>query len=283
MSTTTNIRWRAITYKVFQVYLISSALFVVTAHGQTQQNHPEPRAYGADRANVPDAIAKVKSGGFVGSHVDLIVRAGAIQAIPDLKEQFVRVQDPLLKAKLAAGLVRLGDKDGAYWDFLVKFASPALESDAPDFMAYDSHGKSMPGPSPEFQAWAKSHNLAPTSELWENSVYAFPGRVALLGWSRDPRSIPLLRRALTSPNHMIEIAAATGLAEVGDKASVPLILEACKKAPAEAGAAIAESLVYFDDPAAQSAVDQFIPKERAKVYREARAHGKKTPMDVPFE
>jgi hypothetical protein len=76
-----------------------------------------------------------------GVHVDLIARAGAVEAIPILKEQFLRVQDLLVKAKIAAALVRLGDKDGAYWTFLVKLATPALESDAPDFIAYDSHGK----------------------------------------------------------------------------------------------------------------------------------------------
>lgn len=252
------------------------------ANGQAQQNPPETRAYGSDRANVPDAIAKVKSGEFAGIHVDLIVRAGAVEAVPNLRQQFVRVEDPLLKAKIAAGLLRLGDKDDAYWDFLVKLATPALESDAPDFMGYDSLGKSVPGPSPEFQAWMKSHNLSPNSDLLEDSVYVLPGTVAMLGWSRDARAIPLLQRALLSPNHMIEIAAAMGLAEIGDEQSIPLIIEACKKAPAEAASVIAESLVYFDDSAAQSAVDQFVPKDQAKVYRDAKAHGKKTPMSVPL-
>ena len=82
-------------------------------------------------ANVPDAIAKVKSGEFGRGHVDLITRAGAVEAIPSLKEQFVRVQDPLLKPKIAAALVRLGDKDDTYWDFLVKLATPRLGKRCP--------------------------------------------------------------------------------------------------------------------------------------------------------
>jgi hypothetical protein len=154
-----------------------------------------------------------------------------------------------------------------------------LESDAPDFMRHDSQGKSLPGPSPEFEAWVKAHNLDPTG-LGEDSFYVLPGKVAFLGWSRDPRAIPLLRRALLSPNYQIEIAAALGLAEIGDKDSIPLIIEACKRAPADAAAAIAQALVYFDDPAAQRAVDQFIPKDRATIYRDAKAHGKKTPWTI---
>ncbi len=245
-------------------------------HGQDQRSQHEKLAYAADTANVPDAIARVKSGEFAAVHVDLIARANAVEAIPVLKEQFERVPDQVLKAKIASALVRMkDDKDNAYWNFLVDFAKPALESDAPDFIGYDSQGKAVAGPSPEFQVWAKAHNM-PT----EDPQYINAAGVIFLGWSRDPRAVPLLRRALSSPNHMIESFAALGLAEIGDKASIPFIIEACKKAPAEPAEVIAEALVYFDDSEAQKAVDDFIPKDRAKIYRDARAHGKKTPMTI---
>jgi hypothetical protein len=259
--------------------LVGLALVAGTVCGQAQQSPPEKLAYGADLANVPDAIARIKAGEFGGVHVDLITRAGAVEAIPILREQFLRVEDPLLKAKIAAALVRLGDKDNAYWDYLVKLATPALESDAPDFTNHDVQGKTLPGPSPQFEAWVKSHNL-PTAGLAENTLYVFPGEVAFLGWSRDPRAIPLLRQALLSPNYQIEIVAAQGLAEIGDHESIPFIIEACKRAPAEVAAAIAQALVYFDDNAAQSAVDKYIPKDIAKIYREAKARGKKTPWTL---
>ena len=261
--------------------LVCCALLAGSALGQTVQVQPGKRLYEADEANVADAIAKVKSGDFAGVHVDLIGRAGAVEAIPILKEQFVRVHDPLDKAKIAQVLIKLGDKDDTYWDFLVKLATPALESDAPDFMNFDSQGKSSAGPSPAFIAWAKAHNVpanGPNGNAAEDSVYIFPGKVGLLGLTADPRAIPLLRQALSSPNHMIEIAAASGLAEMQDKDSIPLIIEACKRAPAEAGGVIAESLVYFDDAEAQGAVDTYIPKDTAKIIREARAQGKKTPF-----
>ena len=58
--------------------------------------------------------------------------------------------------------------------------------------------------------------------------------------------------------------------------------DACRKAPADAAAVIAESLVYFDDNTAQSAVDQFIPNDRAKIYRDARAHGNTKPLSPPL-
>jgi hypothetical protein len=252
-----------------------------SASGQEVQSQAEKLTYGADKANVPDAIAKVKSGDFGAVHVDMIARAGAVDAIPSLKQQFVHTDDPLLKPKIAAAIVRLGDKDDTYWDFLVKLATPALESDAPDFMSYDSQGKAESGPSPEFVAWADAHNL-PHAGLLEKSRYLLPGTVAILGWSRNPRAIPLLRQALFSRNYMIEIAAAMGLAEIGDKDSIPLIVDACRKAPAEVAAVIAESLVYFDDDSAQNAVDKFIPKDSAKIYRDAKAHGNTKPLSPPL-
>jgi len=261
---------------------VMGALLGGSASGQEAQSQAEKLAYGADKANVPDAIAKVKSGDFGAVHVDMIARAGAVEAIPSLKQQFVYADDPLLKPKIAAAIVRLGDKDDTYWDFLVKLATPALESDAPDFMSYDSQGKAESGPSPEFVAWADAHKL-PHAGLLEESRYLLPGMVGILGWSRDPRAIPLLRQALLSRNYMIEIMAATGLAEIGDKDSIPLIVDACRKAPAEAAAVIAEkSLVYFDDNSAQSAVDQFIPKDIAKIYRDAKTHGNTKPMSPPL-
>jgi hypothetical protein len=257
------------------------ALPVGGACGQTVQAQPAKRIYEADAANVAAAIARVKSGNFVGADVDMIGRGGAVEVIPILKKQFVLVQDPLDKAVIARVLVKLGDKDDFYWDFLVKLATPALESDAPDFMNFESQGKSGEGPSPAFIDWAKAHNVPPNGPdgtAAEDSVYMFPGKVLLLVATGDPRAIPLLRQALSSPNHMIEIAAAQGLAELQDKGSIPLIIQACERGPAEAASVIAGSLVYFDDADAQSAVDTYVPKDYVKILREARAHGKKTPL-----
>jgi hypothetical protein len=36
----------------------------------------------------------------------------------------MRIQDPLDKATIARVLIKLGDKDDMYWDFLVKLATP---------------------------------------------------------------------------------------------------------------------------------------------------------------
>jgi hypothetical protein len=65
-----------------------------------------------------------------------------------------------------------------------------------------------------------------------------------------------------------------GIAETQDVISIPTVISRCKDAPAEAAGSIAESLVYFNDPRAQDAVDTFVPKEHAKALREARKMGR---------
>jgi hypothetical protein len=261
-----------------EIWLVTCCALLLGS--QVSQAQAAAQVPEANKDNVAKAVANVSSGSFQGVDLDLIRRTGAVEAIAALEEQFRRVQDTQDKANIAGTLVKLGDKDNAYWDFLAKLATQALDSDAPDFMSYDAQGKALPGPSPAFIAWAKAHNVPPNGPAGtaaEDAMYWFPGKVALLGSTGDPRAIPLLRQALSSPNHMIEIVAAKGLAEMQDKDSIPLIIEACKRAPAEGASAIAESLVYFDDPSAQKAVDTYVDKDRAKLLRETKARGKKTP------
>ncbi len=102
-----------------------------------------------------------------------------------------------------------------------------------------------------------------------------PAGIGFLAQTMDKRAIPILRQALLSHNYMVEIVAANGLAKLQDKDSVPLIIEACRHAPSDAANVIAESLVYFDDPNAQNAVDTYLTKDQARSMREARAKRKK--------
>jgi hypothetical protein len=75
-------------------------------------------------------------------------------------------------------------------------------------------------------------------------------------------------------NHMVQIMAALGLAEIGDKDSIPLIIDAGNKMPAEPAATMAEALVYFDDHKHKAPVDKFLPKDMAEIVRDARANGR---------
>jgi hypothetical protein len=60
----------------------------------------------------------------------------------------------------------------------------------------------------------------------------------------------------------------------GDKDSIPLIIDLCRNASQDVARYFASQvLVYFDDPRAQRAVDQYLSKEDAKFSRKQKANG----------
>jgi hypothetical protein len=226
-------------------------------------------------SSVPKMIAEVNEGSpATPYYVEQLVHLHAVQAIPTLEQKFASPQDEIDKMRLASALVRLGDKNPSYWEYLFARAQASLKDEAPSFLIYDSDGKSKPGPSPEFRKWADAHHVS-IGPAAQDAIYSVPAKIGFLAQTMDRRAIPLLRQALLSPNYMVEVFASLGLAKLEDRDSIPLIIEACRRAPAEAASSIAESLVYFDDPDAQSTVDIYLPQDRAKAARQARSNGKK--------
>ncbi|MBB5328043.1 HEAT repeat domain-containing protein [Tunturiibacter gelidoferens] len=202
-------------------------------------------------------------------------RAGEEQCVPPpppldpaenlaiLKKTFLNTQDELDKARTASALISLGDKDDIYWDFLLRLETSLLEGEVSSAVKSDSQGKPIEWPSSD-EAWAKQDR-----EL--NEMLTF---VEIVDATRDPRGIRLLRRALSSPNSETQNIAASGLARAQDKDSVSLIIDVCKNAPPDVASVIAaNALVYFDDPRAQSAADQYLSKDAAKFAREEKANG----------
>lgn len=53
--------------------------------------------------------------------------------------------------------------------------------------------------------------------------------------------------------------AAAGLAQANDTASIPLIIDACKRLPPQYAGFLADTLLYFDDPQAQSTYHLYFP------------------------
>jgi hypothetical protein len=253
--------WRLLLSNTLRL-TVGFALLPSVMHGQTTQSQSDELA---------TLIAKIKSGDFHAGNVEMIAKANAVQAVPALEEQFGRATDYLTKGKIASALVRLGDRDDTYWNYLLQQATAVVDSNVPDTLYSESQGKAMTaGSSPELKAWAQTHNIS-VQTAGQDAVFEYPMKMEQLAEAGDPRGIPLLRRALQSRNYLLASWAAKGLAQIQDKNSIPLIIAACEKAPEGEGAVIAASLVYFDDPQAQSAFDKYVPKEYAKVFRDLRA------------
>lgn len=169
-------------------------------------------------------------------------------------------------------LIRLGVHDDTYWHYLASQAKASLQINMPFNVAADALGDHNPPPNPEFLAWVKSHNMD-KSVAAMYQLFVQPSPVAFLAMTRDPRGIPLLRQALTSTNPMIQAWASKGLAAQHDNASVPLIITACKKLPSSGRTALAESLLYFNDPQAQQYALLNLPKDIYLSVRQQIAQG----------
>ena len=235
------------------------------------QSAPEPPTP-TPAEQLADSLAKVRSGKFSGYNVEIIREARATVAIPDLEKHFPLVTDIWDKAKIAQVLLSFGVRKDVYWDYLAELVKPALENDVPSPWIFDANGKSKEEVTQNLLAWAKAHGKS-ADEAGQYIVYELPATVSFIGSTGDPRAIPILRRAFASPNSSIQGAAAEGLAEMHDIASVPMMIERCKNGPPEVAHLIAEALVYFDDPEAQRMVDTYLPKDVAKELRQRRMSG----------
>jgi hypothetical protein len=261
-----------------RVLLPAAAVLAFAAHGLAQ---PAPSAQSAQptpASRASDAIDHVNRNDLgqgvvdASSYVDQILVAHAVQGIPALEAYFARAKDDETEAMIASALVRLGDKDDAYWDFLVKQATAALESDAP--YPYNLSGGTLESPfSPEFLAWAKARNLPPGGEAIEAAEDEV-GKLAPLAQTGDPRGVPLLRRGLQSHNFFVQGLAAAGLAQAQDKDSIPLIIDACKRLPAALALLMAQALKYFDDPEAQAAFRLYEPGTDADIEQAIKSRGR---------
>lgn len=213
------------------------------------------------QADLTDSLKRLRAGEVYPADTHRLAEAGAVEAIPSLQEQFSLQEKPLLKAAIASALVRLGEQNLVYRDFLLSQAKAAVDNDAPSIFLLDSNGRIVRGHGrlpPDFIAWAEANNLDPKAAA-QAQVYELPMYVTLLGITGDDRGKDLLKKGLKSRNHLIQVNAARGLAKLGDRDSIPLIISACKNTPAqEMAGLIARALVFFDDVQAQSAADSFI-------------------------
>ncbi len=193
-------------------------------------------------------------------HVEELLWREDAGAVPALREALRRVSDRFMKLRVAAALVRLGDPERSYWEFVVREASLAVDSDVPSPLAHDAQGRTIRGKfSKEFLDWCTAKKVDCNAAADEALMW-LPSYVLVLGTTADPRGFDILMRGLASKNHLIVANAAMGLARLQDRRAIRPIIEAARRAPSEAQSSIAEALVFFDDPEAQKAADELIPK-----------------------
>lgn len=255
--------------------LTMASLLICCAQAQTTQPAAGKLQQAQKATDIEDAIASVKNGVFTFNDIEVIAAAPAdarMAALPVLESQFGSSTEVVDKERIAGALLRLGDKNGTYWTFLAAKAGAAADDDAPFFLDLNQNGQVSATLAPDFLRWAADRHI-PTSDAFNLVEYMDPSAIDILGYTQDQRAIPILRRALSSPNFFVEASAAKGLANIHDVDSVPLIIGACSRAPAEMAARIALPLAYFDEKEAQRAVELYVPTEEAANARRARSEG----------
>ena len=208
---------------------------------------------------------------------------GNPEAIAIDEQVFSLTSDLKVKRRIAGILVSIRVKDRVYFDYLVSEAKKALDNDMPWPTLYDEHGKvnqntlmpatiewfkkhgedageeryaSYKSANPEFLDWCIEHHQNPNEARFA-AYYVIPDPWSDLAAAHDPRAYDLLVQGLHSHNLMIADAAARGLARLQDPRAIDELIATGRRAPGEARVGIVTALLYFSDPKAQAAAEEF--------------------------
>jgi HEAT repeat protein len=184
--------------------------------------------------------------------------------IPAMRDAFDRETGTLARQLIAATLVRLGETDFRYFDYLARAALVAVNSDLP----YRDDSTTDTGPRhDEIRAWAQARGLSPMQAIRKSTI-ELPAAVEALGEAADQRSLPILLRGLESPNVLVVREAAFGLARLQDATTVEPIITACRRLDPAERPWVAKSLLYFRSRKAQrAAVAMIADPERLRRWR----------------
>jgi hypothetical protein len=248
-------------HRIFHAVLLTVLpVFAVAAQQQGARDASAASQKVNGTVNVDDQIKKLESGNIDPVGLHRLTGKGSEKAIPALEKQFSLAANTLDKAKSAAVLVRLRAPRKEYWRYLDGVCRPIAQSTAPGPINFDKDGKET-GVSPAFLDWVTMTKQDPAIAV-QNATLVFPVLISYLGETGDPSFVPLLRTALSSPNFLIVTKASAALARLHSEDSLPWIVDAVERAPSKVAGAVAESLVQFSAPEAQSVVNRYVSKDR---------------------
>lgn len=187
-----------------------------------------------------------------------LIDLGDPRAIPGLRDAFEREAKPLNREFIAAALVRLSDPNPRYFNVVVRGTLDALSDEVPYRSNPASAGTTdQLGNHIEIQTWAKAHSVSMMQAIWRATIED-PGAIEALGLTEDQRSIPILFRALKSPNLLVVREAALALARMRQVSAIGPIIAACRLQNSEDRPWTARALLYFRPEKAQKAAIELI-------------------------
>lgn len=177
-------------------------------------------------------------------------------AVAGARKFFTLSSDPAMKQRVASILLSVGVRDKVYHDYLEHAAREALADETPWPSKYNEKGEPEDW-NPVFLEWCKKRGLMPWATL-KQQFYELPVPWYYVASAGDPEFYNLLIEGLHSHNLMIVGIAAKGLAKLQDVKAIELLISTGQHTVGEARAGIGDALLYFSDPRAQAAADEFI-------------------------
>jgi hypothetical protein len=189
-------------------------------------------------------------------------------AVANAKEIFALTNDPKIKQRAGSILLHIGKADQAQYDYLTGEAEKALDvaNKMPWPTVYDNEGKIVDKINPEFLKWCAARKVD-ARDTFESAYFDAPMPWYFLASARDPRAHDLLVRGLRSPNVMIVVYAAEGLARLQASDALDEIIAAARHAPQETRYSIARALLFFPDSKAQAAAAESMNKADLDLWR----------------
>ncbi len=181
-------------------------------------------------------------------------------AVAGARKFFTLSSDPAMKQRVASILLSVGARDKVYHDYLEHAAREALTDDTPWPAKYNEKGEKEDW-NPVFLEWCKKRGLMPWATL-KQQYYEVPVPWYYVAAAGDPEFYDLLIEGLHSRNLMIVATVAKGLAKLQDAKAIEPLIATGQHTVGEARFGIGESLLYFSDPRAQVAADEFISDKK---------------------
>jgi hypothetical protein len=179
---------------------------------------------------------------------------GDASSLALLQARFESTETDRERHRLAGALLRKTPNDAKFWNALVTHAQIAVR-----FPLKDNEL------SPEYFQWCAKRGIGP-EEYWSMAFLALETAGA------DPRSRPLLLKALATKTDILVVAAIDGLGKQKDFASLPLIENAIARADADSRAMLATYLTAFDDERADAVAMRYLQSaSQIEEYRERRS------------
>jgi hypothetical protein len=174
---------------------------------------------------------------------------------------FELTKDSERKLRIASILLSIGVWDPKYSDYLMDEAKKALAHDQdmpwPILYGEDGLAKSL---NPALGDWCVKHQLS-FHDAEKVQKYEIPVAWVYLSAAHDSRAYELLLKGLRSPNVMVAISAAHGLAILQDPRAINEMIFVGRNTQNEARFEIAKSLLYFPDPNAQTVAEELTPEK----------------------